>query len=78
MVHLGQQLLRKVTGSRATTAAIEAMTSEAGRSTLGGGLRAAVCTTVGITFEEKDASETFSGIEMPKNGSLFMCATSKS
>nr|GFD34883.1 hypothetical protein [Tanacetum cinerariifolium] len=36
-------------------------------------LGAAVCTTVGITSEE-NASETFSRIKMPKNGSLFMCA----
>ncbi|GKA32961.1 hypothetical protein Tco_0719328 [Tanacetum coccineum] len=33
----------------------------------------AVCTRVGITSEEEDASETFSRIGMPKNGSLFMC-----
>nr|GEW24803.1 hypothetical protein [Tanacetum cinerariifolium] len=39
---------------------------------------AAVCTTVGITSKEEDTSETFSGIKMPKNGSLFMYATSKS
>ncbi|GJT26046.1 retrovirus-related pol polyprotein from transposon TNT 1-94 [Tanacetum coccineum] len=38
--------------------------------------RAAVCTTVGITSKEED-SESFSGIGIPKNGSLFMCATSK-
>ncbi|GJY03086.1 hypothetical protein Tco_0361238 [Tanacetum coccineum] len=36
-------------------------------------LGAAVCTMVGITSEEEDASETFFGIRMPKNGSLFMC-----
>ncbi|GJS35014.1 hypothetical protein Tco_0533396 [Tanacetum coccineum] len=41
-------------------------------------LGVAVCTMVGITFEEEDASELFSGIGMLKNGSLFMCATSKS
>ncbi|GKC86325.1 hypothetical protein Tco_1142042 [Tanacetum coccineum] len=35
-------------------------------------LGVAVYTTVGITFEE-DASESFFGIGMPKNGSLFMC-----
>nr|GEU52493.1 retrovirus-related Pol polyprotein from transposon TNT 1-94 [Tanacetum cinerariifolium] len=40
-------------------------------------LGAEVCTTVGIESEEED-SESFSGIEMPKNISLFMCATSKS
>ncbi|GJX73097.1 hypothetical protein Tco_0311692 [Tanacetum coccineum] len=34
-------------------------------------LGVAVCTTVGITSEE-DASESFSGIGIPKNGSLFM------
>ncbi|GKF48925.1 hypothetical protein Tco_0142176, partial [Tanacetum coccineum] len=34
---------------------------------------AAVCTIVGITFEEEDALEWFSGIRIPKNGSLFMC-----
>ncbi|GKF03735.1 hypothetical protein Tco_0030658 [Tanacetum coccineum] len=28
---------------------------------------------MGITSEEEDASESFSGIGMPKNGSLFMC-----
>ncbi|GJY88918.1 hypothetical protein Tco_0503546 [Tanacetum coccineum] len=28
---------------------------------------------VGITSEEEDASEMFSGNRMPKNGSLFMC-----
>ncbi|GJX88125.1 hypothetical protein Tco_0340139 [Tanacetum coccineum] len=32
----------------------------------------------GITSEEGDASESFSGIGMPKNESLFKCATSKS
>ncbi|GKF74102.1 hypothetical protein Tco_0220434 [Tanacetum coccineum] len=26
-----------------------------------------------ITSEEEDASESFSGIGIPKNGSLFMC-----
>ncbi|GKG35799.1 hypothetical protein Tco_0440953, partial [Tanacetum coccineum] len=37
-------------------------------------LGAAVCTMVGITSEEEeDASESFSGIRMLKNGSLFMC-----
>nr|GEY27638.1 hypothetical protein [Tanacetum cinerariifolium] len=39
---------------------------------------AAVYITVGITLEEEDATEMFSGNEMPKNGSLFMCAISKS
>ncbi|GJZ64822.1 hypothetical protein Tco_0621518 [Tanacetum coccineum] len=39
-------------------------------------LGVAVCTTVGITSEEEDALESFSGIGIPKNGSLFMCATS--
>ncbi|GKF68210.1 hypothetical protein Tco_0197889, partial [Tanacetum coccineum] len=34
---------------------------------------AAVCTTVGIMSEEEDALESFYGIGMPKNGSLFMC-----
>ncbi|GKG05075.1 hypothetical protein Tco_0315462 [Tanacetum coccineum] len=33
---------------------------------------AAVCTTVGITSEEEDASESFSRIGIPKNGSSFM------
>ncbi|GKB80704.1 hypothetical protein Tco_0947599 [Tanacetum coccineum] len=28
---------------------------------------------VGITSKEEDASETFYGIGIPKNGSLFMC-----
>ncbi|GJV22857.1 hypothetical protein Tco_1375552 [Tanacetum coccineum] len=28
---------------------------------------------VGITFEEEDASESFYGTGMPKNGLLFMC-----
>ncbi|GJV42469.1 hypothetical protein Tco_1420909 [Tanacetum coccineum] len=37
------------------------------------GLGVAVCTTVGITSEEEDASESFFGIKIPKNGSLFMC-----
>ncbi|GJW76698.1 hypothetical protein Tco_0786727 [Tanacetum coccineum] len=36
-------------------------------------LGAAVCTIIGITSEEEDASESFSGIRIPKNGSLFMC-----
>ncbi|GKA47907.1 hypothetical protein Tco_0740865 [Tanacetum coccineum] len=31
---------------------------------------------LGITSEEEDASETFFGIEMPKNGSLFMYGAS--
>ncbi|GKG01009.1 hypothetical protein Tco_0305714, partial [Tanacetum coccineum] len=34
---------------------------------------AAVYTTVEITSEEEDASETFSRIGIPKNRSLFMC-----
>nr|GEX90104.1 hypothetical protein [Tanacetum cinerariifolium] len=36
--------------------------------------RAAVYTMMGITSEEEDASESFSGIRMPKKGSLFMLA----
>nr|GEY78090.1 hypothetical protein [Tanacetum cinerariifolium] len=40
-------------------------------------LGAAVCTTVVITSEEED-SESFSGIGMPKDRSLFMYATFKS
>ncbi|GJV54456.1 hypothetical protein Tco_1450197 [Tanacetum coccineum] len=35
-------------------------------------LGAAVCTMVGITSEEEDASESFSRIGIPKNGSLFI------
>ncbi|GKF87696.1 hypothetical protein Tco_0258573, partial [Tanacetum coccineum] len=36
-------------------------------------LGAAVCTMVGITSKEEDASKSFSGIGMLKNGWLFMC-----
>nr|GEZ50871.1 hypothetical protein [Tanacetum cinerariifolium] len=41
-------------------------------------LGAAVCTMVGITSEEDDASESFYRIEMPKNGSLFIYGASRS
>nr|GFB56455.1 retrovirus-related Pol polyprotein from transposon TNT 1-94 [Tanacetum cinerariifolium] len=44
------------------------------RSTSG---RAAVCTIVGITSKEEDASEIFSRIKMPKNESLFMNSKNK-
>ncbi|GKD88602.1 hypothetical protein Tco_1364109 [Tanacetum coccineum] len=32
-----------------------------------------MCTMVGITSKEEDALESFSGIRIPKNLSLFMC-----